>query len=155
MWADELSDEERERLFRVPIYKPGTGGYEFVSICNPEPLLDMTFEGPLYDLLHQTRYRTELDELSPEGQEEIVRLLTDRSSHIRCEIAGLGLDIRDEATSDAESLIELLDHYGDIVTITDYGELEARIYEGFSGIFARYGLRYEMCSGTTLTAYRT
>ena len=71
VWANELSDVERERLFKTPIYDPNTGGYEFVCLCNPEPLLDMTFEGPLYDLLHQTRYSTELAEMSPEGLEEV------------------------------------------------------------------------------------
>ncbi len=214
VWANELSDVERERLFSAPIYDPNTGGYEFVCLCSPEPLLDMTFEGPLYDLLHQTRYSTELAEMSPEGLEEVMKLLLDRSSQVRCE-AGLTPDIGEEAMSDAKRLMKrlegwdpeefdtcedylefteledpvcvgelplraelrealelsgdaredalykafmmkkLCDRYFDGPTIVDYGKLEARVYEGFTDIFDRYGLRYEMCSGTTLTAYRS
>ena len=63
-------------------------------------------------------------------------------------------DAREDALYKAFMMKKLCDRYFDGLTVVDYGKLEARVYEGFSGIFARYGLRYELCSGTTLTAYR-
>lgn len=212
VWVGELSIEGRERLFSSPIYDPDTGSHEFVSFCNPEQLLDMTFEGPLYDLLHQTWYRTELDELSPEGREEVMKLLLDRSSQVRCE--ALDTEIREEAMSAVKGLMKRLEGWdpeefdtcedylefmeqedplclgelppravlnealelsGDAredalfkefvktklsenylygLTIIDCGELEARVYKGFTDIFKRYGLDYDLSTGTTLTAYR-
>ena len=47
-----------------------------------------------------------------------------------------------------------LDDYADDLIITDYEELEERINRGFTDIFDRYGLRYDFCSSTMLTAYR-
>ncbi len=213
VWVEELSGEERERLFRAPIYRRDTGGYEFVCLCNPEQLLDMTYEGPLYDLVRQTWYRVEFDELSPEGQAEVMKLLLDRSSQVRCE-AGLTPDIREEAISETKRLMKQLEGWdseefdtcedyleftepedplcvgelppravlqealelsGDAredvlfkafmekklienflggLTIVDCGELESRVYKGFTDIFKRYGLDYDLSTGTTLTAYR-
>lgn len=223
VWVENLPDEDREWLLSSPIYDLHTGRYEFVSFCNPEQLLDMTFEGPLYDLVRQTWYRTEFDELSPEGREEVMKLLFDRSSKVRCEVTDLGLDVREEAMSDAKSFMKRLEgwdpmefdsyeeyleladfedpfygeddrplarwrdftsreemqealemsgiareealfkaflkkelsYYADGLTIIDCGALEARVYDGFLNIFKRYGLRYNLCTGTTLTAYRS
>lgn len=212
VWVEDLPDEDREWLLSSPIYDSHTGSYEFVSFCNPERLLDMTYEGPLYDLVRQTWYRVEFDELSPEGREEIMKLLLDRNSKVRCE--ALDTEIREEAMSAVKGLMKRLEGWdpeefdtcedylefmeqedpicvgelppravlkealelsGDAredalfkefvktkmsenyvygLTIVDFGELEARVYEGFTDIFKRYGLTYELSTGTTLTAYR-
>lgn len=221
VWEEDIPDSKRERLFSVPIYISGTGRYEFRCFCSQERLLDMAFEGPLYDLLYLHKYRAALTDLSSEARAEICRLLLEKDSAIRCEIDWIHWDIKEEAMSDArdfmerregwdpaefdsyEEYLELvgfedpfygadnsparrqefasrdemtetlersmllredtlyqvflqkkLDDYADDLIITDYGELEERIYRGFTDIFDRYGLRYDFCSSTMLTAYR-
>ena len=102
------------------------------DFSNPERLLDMTFEGPLYLLLRHHEYEVSVEDVSEEAKHII--------------LPEKYMDEVDDLYDGEEEFEEEL--------FFDGGRIANQIFHEFDELLEKYGLRYELCFSWGLTTYR-